>query len=225
MVRHDSGPADERGEAMQLYVISSCPYCVKAQYILEAKRAKYDIVTVPTEDRSRIQEISKQEKVPVLVDGERVVPDSTDIARHLDEKLPEPLMRAPGGRPPGVSDLIEDWSDEIFATHLYDYAWEKYKPEEEGQTDHALMDHTLRLIEIDMRMLCEVLRHRAFLVADEAPSVADAAVWSCLKVVRDGKLLEMKPAWQPVTDWLARMDERVPVTLDLTYIDQHRRRT
>ncbi|MEE9217859.1 MAG: glutathione S-transferase family protein [Acidobacteriota bacterium] len=208
---------------MQLYVISACPYCVKAQYVLQSKGVKYETITVPTEDRSKITEISGQEKVPVLVDGQQVVSDSTEIARYLEEKFPEPPLRAVAGVPPGLSDLLEDWSDEVFAGHVFDYAWEKYKPEEEGPTDHALMERSMRLIDADMRMLCEALHQQAFLLGGQ-PSVADAAVWSCLKIARDGKLLDMKPSWGPVNEWLQRMDERVAVQLDLSYIDEHRRR-
>jgi len=209
---------------MKLYVISGCPYCAKVQYLLEAKRVPHERVTVPTEDRSEVEKISGQSKVPVLADGEQVVVDSTAIARHLEERFPEPALRPQGDGLAGLSDLIEDWSDEVFASHLYDYAWEKYKPQEEGPTDHALMERALRQIEVDMGMLGVVLRQRPFLLG-ESPSVADAAVWGCLKIVRDGKLLEMKATWKPVADWLDRMDQRVAVRLDLSYIDKHRRRT
>jgi glutathione S-transferase len=210
---------------MKLYVINTgCPYCVKAEFVLEAKRAAYEKIVVPTEDRSLVQQISGQGKVPVLVDDSHVVSDSTAIARYLEETIPEPALRPKQEDLAGLSDLLEDWSDEVFVGHVFDYAWEKYKPEDEGPPDYALMERALRQIEADMEMLCAVLRHRPFLVA-ESPCAADAAIWACLKLVRDGKLLDMKAAWTPVSDWLDRMDQRVPVRVDLSYIEKHRRRS
>lgn len=210
---------------MKLYVINTgCPYCVKAEFVLEAKRVAYERVIVPSEDRSLVQQISGQSKVPVLVDEGRVVADSTAIARYLEEAVPEPALRPKQEDLAGLSDLLEDWSDEVFVGHVSDYAWEKYKPEDEGPADHALMERALRQIEGDMEMLGSVLRQRPFLLG-ESPCVADAAIWACLKIVRDGRLLDMKAAWKPVSDWLDRMDRRVPVRLDLSYIEKHRRRS
>jgi glutathione S-transferase len=73
---------------MKLYQFENCPYCQRARLALEAKGIEYEKVEVPTDrdDRTELFELSGQYLVPVLVDGDRVVSDSTAIVAYLNEK-------------------------------------------------------------------------------------------------------------------------------------------
>ena len=65
---------------------------------LAHKGLEVESVWVDPADRSEVVRISGQELVPVLVDGDRVVADSTAILEHLEERFPErPLYPADPG--------------------------------------------------------------------------------------------------------------------------------
>ena len=72
---------------MKLYQFESCPYCQRVRLALEAKGIEYEKIEAPTnrDDRTEIFELSGQYLVPVLVDGEKVVSDSSAIIAYLNE--------------------------------------------------------------------------------------------------------------------------------------------
>jgi glutathione S-transferase len=56
--------------------------------------------------------MSRQRQVPVLKDGSEVIPDSTEIARYLDEKYPDRPLIPSDPRQRGLCLALEDWADE-----------------------------------------------------------------------------------------------------------------
>jgi glutathione S-transferase len=50
---------------------------------LAYKRVEAELVEVDPSDRSQVRQLSGQELVPVLIDGDDVVADSLTILRHL----------------------------------------------------------------------------------------------------------------------------------------------
>lgn len=74
-------------EAIKLYQFPQCPYCKKVREKLEEMALGHEIVDVPNDrnERQELFRISGQRLVPVLVYGERVVTDSSDILIFLDE--------------------------------------------------------------------------------------------------------------------------------------------
>lgn len=70
---------------IRLYQLERCPWCAAARQGLANVGVDYEIVEVDR-DRSRrdaIIELTGQDLVPVLVDGETVVWDSRRIVRYL----------------------------------------------------------------------------------------------------------------------------------------------
>ena len=56
------------------------------------KGIELDWVDVAADDRSPVEQVSGQPLVPVLVDGELVLPDSTAIIELLELRVPEPPL-------------------------------------------------------------------------------------------------------------------------------------
>jgi glutathione S-transferase len=87
---------------------------VKVRRVLALKGLDYERENVNPAFRRKLKRISGQELTPVLVDGDRVVPDSTAIALYLEEAHPDPPLL------PGPPDeraqclLLEDWADAAF---------------------------------------------------------------------------------------------------------------
>lgn len=68
---------------LRLYHFEACPYCEKVRRVLRELGLQYESLEIDPKDRSPVEEVSGQPLVPVLVDGERVVVDSTRIVEHL----------------------------------------------------------------------------------------------------------------------------------------------
>ncbi|MFQ5330030.1 MAG: glutathione S-transferase family protein [Thermodesulfobacteriota bacterium] len=73
---------------IKLHQFESCPYCQRVRLVLEAKGIEYEKIETPQnrDDRTVIFELSGQYLVPVLVDGEKVLSDSSAIIAYLNEK-------------------------------------------------------------------------------------------------------------------------------------------
>jgi maleylacetoacetate isomerase len=76
---------------------------------LAYKGLEVESVAVNPADRSAVRAVSGQDLVPVLVDGDEVVTDSTRIMRHLERRFPEPPLfpAAPAAR--AEVDVFLDW--------------------------------------------------------------------------------------------------------------------
>ncbi len=97
-----------------LYQFEISPFCDKIRRVLHYKRQPYQVEEVPVSQASakRWRTISPTGKFPVLDhDGRRIV-DSSDIARYLEERFPDPALQPedPAGR--ALVHLLEDWADE-----------------------------------------------------------------------------------------------------------------
>ena len=81
---------------------------------LAHKGLEVESVEITYEDRSPVIEVSGQPLVPVLVDGDEVIPDSIRIMRHLEERHPEPPLfpRDPARR--AELDVFLEWFNEVW---------------------------------------------------------------------------------------------------------------
>ena len=76
-----------------LYDADRCPYCARVRIALAEKRIGYETVVVDLDDRPAwIYEKNPLGKVPVLEEGEFVLPESEVINEYLDERYPEPPL-------------------------------------------------------------------------------------------------------------------------------------
>jgi glutathione S-transferase len=81
---------------------------------LAHKGLEVESVEITYEDRSPVVEVSGQGLVPVLVDGDEVIPDSVRILRHLEGKWPDPPLfpRDPARR--AELDVFLDWFNQVW---------------------------------------------------------------------------------------------------------------
>jgi glutathione S-transferase len=81
---------------------------------LAFKGLEVESVDVDPDDRSPVRELSGQELVPVLVDGDLVLLDSTAILEHLEQRFPDPpLYPAEPARRAEVRIFI-DWFNRVW---------------------------------------------------------------------------------------------------------------
>ena len=78
---------------MELHQFRHSAFCLKVRMVLQAKGLSYRTVEVaPGMGQVAVFRMSGQRQVPVLVDGDVVVADSSAIARHLEQREPSPAL-------------------------------------------------------------------------------------------------------------------------------------
>jgi glutathione S-transferase len=183
---------------------------------LAHKGLEVESVVISYEDRSPVVEVSGQGLVPVLVDGDVVVPDSVAILRYLEEKWPDPPLFPGEPARRAELDVFLDWFNQVW----------KVSPnaiEEElegGQPDQALVkEHTARMHD-SLDVFERLLDGRDHLFGDDL-SAADCAAFPFLKYAKlrdpdDDELfhrilednLHLDGGYPRLSAWIDRVNER-----------------
>jgi glutathione S-transferase len=198
--------------------VFSTPYSTNVERValaLAYKGVDAEWVEVPYDDRTEVERVSGQRLVPVLVDGDLVLPDSPAILRHLEERHPEPPLwpREPARR--AEADVFVDWFNHVWkrppnlmAAELERADANMARVEELGSRVTAALDRFEALLE-----------GRDHLLGDDF-GIADVIAFPFLKymtVWEDGdthlfhELLRdwQRPGRHPrVEAWIARVNER-----------------
>jgi glutathione S-transferase len=202
---------------LRLYRIPFSTNVERVALALAHKGVEVEHVDVDPDDRSEVVRVSGQELVPVLVDGERIVADSTAILEHLEQRFPEPpLYPADPARRAEVRVFV-DWFNRVWKRPpnlIYD---EEQKPD----PDRARIAELEARIAAALPLFEELLSGRDYLFGDEL-SVADVAAFPFLKyavvwedgdehrfheIVRDAQRLDGR--YPRLEAWIRRLD-RLP---------------
>jgi glutathione S-transferase len=100
--------------AVKLIQIPFSHNCIKVRVALAAKSLRYDLENIRPMDRSEVIRVSGQGLVPVLVDGDRAIADSTAILLYLDERYPDPPLVPRDAAARNLCLMLEDWADRAF---------------------------------------------------------------------------------------------------------------
>jgi glutathione S-transferase len=98
-----------------LYQFPISHYCEKTRWNLDAKGLAYTVKNLfPGAHRSVAKRLGKNKgSVPVLMDGETALGDSTDIALYLERTYPTPPLLPPSGPERDRALELEAYFDEI----------------------------------------------------------------------------------------------------------------
>jgi glutathione S-transferase len=143
---------------------------------LAFKGLEAESVVISYEDRSPVEAVSGQGLVPVLVDGDEVVADSTRILRYLEEKWPEPPLFPRDAARLRELGVFLDWFNEVWkvAPNTIEGELNRAKPDRDRVAAHAAwMRSSLDLFE-------DLLDGRDHLFGDDF-SAADCAAFPFLK--------------------------------------------
>ena len=98
---------------LELYQFEGSHYSEKVRLILDYKKLSYRKHEVtPGIGQLDLFRISGQSQVPVLKDGNEIIPDSTEIAKYLDAKYPERPIIPHDSEEKGLCLMMESWADE-----------------------------------------------------------------------------------------------------------------
>ena len=149
----------------------------KVRIALDEKGLDYELVSVPfsragyTPKHPKVLELNPKQQVPVLVDGDLAIYDSTIILEYLEDRHTTPALypRDPGRR--AHCRVMEAAADEIFFPSVWELIREVfYKPDGHGR-DEAAVAAAKTAIAAHYDRLERQLGEQAFLCGDL--SVAD----------------------------------------------------
>ena len=155
--------------AIRLYRAPFSTNVERVALALAHKGIEVESAVIDYSDRSPVIEVSGQELVPVIVDGDEVVNDSLAILRHLEERYPDPPLFGPGA----VLDIFMEWFDAVWKVPPNAIADDLGGPDVDALA--ARMDGWLDMFE-------RLLAGRDYLLGDF--SAADCVAFPFLKYAR-----------------------------------------
>ncbi len=194
---------------MKLYDFLPCPFGQKVRIVLAEKSLTYELIQIDLaqsdQRRPEFQRLNPFARVPVLVDEDTTVYDSTIIIEYLEDEYPEPPMLPTIGSSAlrARARLFEDFADTSFTPQVGQLMAEMARAE--GDRDQARLQRLNRLIERALDYLNHELTGQQFLAGEF--SVADISFAPRILVLGD---LGIAPSTnRPNVDaWIKRMLER-----------------
>lgn len=160
---------------IKLYDFLPCPFGQKVRIVLAEKVLSYDLVQVDIakaeQRRPEFLRLNPYGKVPILIDEDTTVYDSTVINEYLEDEYPEPALLPPLGASAlrARARLFEDFADTSFTPQVGQLMAEMAKPEAERNSDRLSRLH--QAVERILDYLNHELQGQPFLASDF--SVAD----------------------------------------------------
>lgn len=183
---------------LTLYDAARCPYCARVRIVLAEKGLGYETVEIDLSDRPAWLFVKNPlGKVPVLEeDGGLVLPESEVIMEYLDERYPEPALRA--------VDPAERALGRLWLQRFDDRLGDDYYALRRGEDSEL----ERRLAELD-----SALRGQPYLNGREY-GLADIGYVPWILRARSNLGVDLEP-FEALTAWLERLSERSAVKAEL----------
>jgi glutathione S-transferase len=198
---------------IKLYDYLICPYGQKVRIALAEKALTYELVTVDLRQNEHRKpdflRLNLFGRVPVLVDDDTTIYDSTVINEYLEDEYPEPpLLPAIGNSAMrSRARLFEDFADSSFTPQVGQLIAEVSKPEAERDQNRVQRLH--QAVERVLDYLNHELRGNNFLAGEF--SVADIGFAPRMLVLADIGIDVAANNRSNIDGWLKRMLERASI--------------
>ena len=195
---------------IKLYDFLSCPFGQKVRIVLAEKALTYDLVQVDlAQHENRKPEFVRLNpfaRVPVLVDDDTTIYDSTIINEYLEDEYPEPPLLPLIGSSAMRSRarLFEDFADTSFTPPVGQLIAEMSKPE--GDRDPSRVQRLHQSVERVLDYLNHELQGNNFLAGEF--SVADIGFAPRMLVLNEIGIDVLGNNRNNIDAWIKRMMER-----------------
>ena len=198
------------------------PFSWRARYALAHKGLEAEFVPVRFAQVEEIRALSGQHMVPVLVDGETVVPDSWAIAAHLEDRFPDRPTLFGDATARAMMHFLNTWTDQVLMPSLRPLIYADFpavldpgdrayfRETREAMVGASLEDfcadraaHEASFVAV-IAPFTEVLSARDHLCGT-SPAYADYIVFSAFQMARLGSPTDVLSPGDPVFAWRARM--------------------
>ncbi len=195
---------------MRLYDYTDCVFAQKVRVALAEKELEYERIFVDLrakeQQKPEFLKLNPYGKVPVLVDEDLVVYDSTIINEYLEDEYPHPPLMPADSAGRARVRLLEDFCDNSFLPSIGFVMTELAKPEAEQDAErlHRYRNEIARaLARLEMQLGTKEYLVGQFSIADIA-FVPGVLILSRLGV-------EVDPRLRQVPGWIERLRERPSV--------------
>ncbi len=197
------------------------PYCWRTRMALAHKGLEVETIPWRFTDKDAIA-MSDQGRVPVLIDGDKVIHDSWDIACYLDEAYPDRPALFGSADAKGAALFIRRWCEgqlhpalvrlivADIVKILHDKDVEYFRTSREKALGASLEEFCAEQ-ETNLKRLHDVLTPFRLTVKDrpflggEKPAYADYIVFGALQWARCSSPQNLLPPEDPATRWFAAM--------------------
>ncbi len=202
--------------AIKLYDFGPSPNCQRVEIALHEKGLSYDIEPVDLRKREQKKpeflKLNPYGKVPVIVDGQRVLFESCVINEYLDETYPIPPLMPKDPYQRARIHVLIDYGLNYIHSQYWAIRGELYVKKEEGERDWKLIEETTQQLRELLQYLENELGDKAYFM-EEFTLLDIALVPRFLRMESFGVL--------PATSiprlgaWLQRMKERPSVKANM----------
>lgn len=204
---------------MQLYSGPLSLFTAKVRIALDEKRLAYERIDVGWSLASRYEphhpEVvarNPKRQVPVLVDDEVTVYDSTLIFEYLEDRYPDPPLLPASAAERARCRRLEAAADELFFPHVWSLIEEAFYPAGPNGRDEARLASARAALAADHAALDAELQGRAWLC--DRFSYADVA-WFVFVRAAEGIGAPPAPERAALHAWFARVLERPAVAREV----------
>ena len=196
---------------LKLYDYPDCPFCQKVRVMLAEKDLEYEKIFVDLRKQEQkspdFLRLNPYGKVPVLVDEDEVIYDSTIINEDLEDEYPLPRLMPEDSQGRARVRLLEDYCDNSFIPPTTALLAQLRKPD--AERDQQRVEQARDELRRSLYFLGDALGGHEYLVGKEF-TLADMAFAPRIMVL--GRLgVELEPALAPVQSWIDRIRARSSV--------------
>jgi len=196
---------------LKLYDYPDCPFCQKVRVVLAEKDLEYEKIFVDLRKQEQklpdFLRLNPYGKVPVLVDEDEVIYDSTIINEYLEEEYPLPRLMPEDSQGRARVRILEDYCDNSFIPPTTMLLTQLRKAD--AERDAQRVEQAREELRRGLYYLRDHLAGQEFLVGREF-SLADAAFAPRIMVL--GRLgIELEPGLSTVQAWIDRIRARPSV--------------
>ena len=197
------------------------PFCWRAKMALAHKRLEVETRPWRFTEKDALPQ-PNQARVPVIIDGSRVVHDSTAIADYLEQRYPERPSLFGGATGKALTRFVQNWTETVLQPGLIGFVvldiWRHSAPQDReyfrksreqrfGTTlENVVKDREARLpaFRDSLAPLRRTVERQKFLAGD-TPAYADYIVFGAFQWARAISDFELLAPDDPVASWRRRM--------------------
>ena len=202
--------------AIKLYDFGPSPNCQRVEIALHEKGLSYDIEPIDLRKREQKKpeflKLNPYGKVPVIVDGQRVLFESCIINEYLDEQYPTPPLMPKDPYKRARIRVLTDYGLNYIHSQYWAIRGELYVKKEDGERDWKLIEETTQQLRELLQYLENALGDKAYFMGE----------FTLLDIALVPRFLRMESfGVLPATSiprlgtWLQRMKERPSVKANL----------
>ena len=204
---------------MKLYSGPLSLFTSKVRIALAEKALRYERIEVGWSLADRylphhpdVVTLNPNHTVPVLVDGEATVYDSTVILEYLEDRYPSPGLYPTGAADRALCRQLEHAADERIFPHVWDVVEEGLYPPDEGGRNPERLQAAKAGLALEYAELDKRLGSNAHLCGDF--TVADIATYVMLSAA--GSLgIAAEAGFVNLQGWLQRVGERKSIAQEM----------